>query len=135
MDFNAQLAEESMDVKMVHEGETHRGRRARNRFNELNKDLLNWKYFKTLKSNDISVKAGNMMLSGVSQDKRIWTFTPNAASLNGLDNNKVWLLAYFENLTPDAIEKAKKAALLFFRFKMPSNSASCLVDRFDQYPL
>ena len=76
-----------------------------------------------------------MMLSAVSQDKRMWTFTPNAASLNGLDNDKVWLLAYFDNLTPAAIQKAKKAALLFFRFKMPNDSASCLVDRFDQYPL
>ena len=84
------------------------------------------------------VQAGNMNLSGVSQNKRIFTFTPNSASLdtsNWSGNKKVWLLAYFEGLTSDAIQKAKKAALLFFRFKMPNDSASCLVDRFDHYPL
>ena len=39
LDFNAQLADatdnvitEAMDVNLVHEGETHRGRRARNGF-------------------------------------------------------------------------------------------------------
>ena len=39
LDFNAQLADasdnvitEAMDINLVHEGETHRGRRARNGF-------------------------------------------------------------------------------------------------------
>ena len=63
------------------------------------------------------------------------TFTPNHSSLRPVANEKLYLLAYFENLTPDDIEKAKNAALLYFRYKMPRNSASCLVDRFDKWPL
>lgn len=84
------------------------------------------------------VGAGNLDLTGVSANNRIWTFTPN---YDGLDvsnwgkNPKINLLAYFENLRPDCIEKAKKATLLFFRYEMPNDSASCLVDRFDEYPL
>ena len=79
-----------------------------------------------------------MDLTSVSANKRIWTFTPNHSSLDTTKwskNKKVFLLAYFDNLSPEAIQKAKKAALLFFRFKMPNDSANCLVDRFDQYPL
>ena len=52
------------------------------------------------------VQAGNMNLSGVSKNKRIFTFTPNSPSLDTSEwseNKKVWLLAYFEGLTSVAI--------------------------------
>ena len=100
--------------------------------------LIITKKFKLVESEGIAVKAGNMELTSVSADRRIWTFTPNHSSLDTSEwakNKKVFLLAYFDNLSPEAIQKAKKAALLFFRFKMPNDSANCLVDRFDQYPL
>ena len=79
-----------------------------------------------------------MKLTSVSKNGRMWTFTPNVASLSPSTwsgDKKVYLLAYFDNMTKDDIEKAKKATLLFFKFKMPRSSASCLVDRFDRYPL
>ena len=74
----------------------------------------------------------------VSANNRVWTFSPNWDGLdvkNWNKNPKINLLAYFENLNPECIEKAKKASLLFFRYPMPDKSASCLVDRFDHYPL
>ena len=85
----------------------------------------------------ISVKAGNMDLTGVSRDNRLWTFTPNTEKLavENLEKSKIYLMAYFDNLTPDDIEKAKNAALLYFRYPMPDNDASCLLDRFDDNPL
>ena len=76
-----------------------------------------------------------MDLTGVSKNKRVWTFTPNSSSLDISDwtkNQKIFLLAYFDNLSAEAVQKAKNAALLFFRYKMPNYSASCLVDRFDE---
>lgn len=84
------------------------------------------------------VGAGNLDLTGVSENNRVWTFSPNWDGLdvkNWNKNPKINLLAYFENLNPECIEKAKKASLLFFRYPMPDKSASCLVDRFDHYPL
>ena len=78
------------------------------------------------------------MLFKLCQNGRVWTFTPNVASLDPsgwTKDTKVNLIAYFENMTADDIEKAKKASLLFFKYKMPRASASCLVDRFDRYPL
>ena len=84
------------------------------------------------------VGAGNLDLTGVSKNNRIWTFSPNWDGLdvsNWNKNPKINLLAYFENLDPACIEKAKKASLLFFRYPMPDKSASCLVDRFEHYPL
>jgi len=86
----------------------------------------------------IEVHSGNMKLTDVSKNGRIWTFTPNHDSLDVkklTGNKKVFLIAYFENIFMSDIQKAKKAALLFSRYKMPNDSASCLVDRFDDYPL
>lgn len=87
---------------------------------------------------DITVHSGNMDLTDVSTNGRIWTFTPNHDSLDTSKwsgNKKIYLIAYFDNMDSADIEKAKKAALLFFRYPMPDDSASCLVDRFDDYPL
>ena len=87
---------------------------------------------------EVTVHSGNMDLTDVSKHGRIWTFTPNHDSLDVNEwsgNKKVYLIAYFENMTASDIKKAKKASLLFFRYKMPNDSASCLVDRFDDYPL
>ena len=99
----------------------------------------------------IRVFGGNMDLTGVSDYGRIWTFVPNTDLLHAenLDTSKgecmlnlrisvnllilVWLMAYFQNLTPEDIENAKNAALLYF--KQPNYDASCLVDRFEWYPL
>ena len=85
----------------------------------------------------ILVRAGNMDLTGVSRDNRLWTFTPNTEKLDveNLEKSKVYLMAYFDNLTPEDIETAKGAALLYFRYPMPDNDASCLLDRFEDYPL
>ena len=85
----------------------------------------------------ISVKAGNMDLTGVSRDNRLWTFTPNTEKLDieNLQKSKIYLMAYFDNLTPEDIEKAKGAALLYFKYPMPDNDASCLLDRFEDHPL
>ena len=79
-----------------------------------------------------------MDLTDVSANGRVWTFTPNHSSLDvsgWSGNKKLNLIAYFDKMNADDIKKAKQAALLFMRYKMPDNSASCLVDRFAQYPL
>ena len=78
-----------------------------------------------------------MDLTAVSRNNRIFTFTPNtnALAIENLEASKVWLVAYFENLTPEDIAKAKNAALLYFKYPMPENDASCLVDRFEDFPL
>ena len=79
-----------------------------------------------------------MNLTSISNDKRLWTFTPNYDQLKTLKwekDKKVWLLAYFDNLSNEDIEKVKQAAILFFRYKMPQDSAACLVDRFTEFPL
>lgn len=83
----------------------------------------------------IHVFGGNMENTGVSDYGRIWTFVPNTELLNAenLESSKVWLMAYFQNLTPEDIQNAKNAALLYF--KEPNYDASCLVDRFEWYPL
>ena len=87
---------------------------------------------------DVTVHSGNMDLTDVSANGRIWTFTPNHSSLdvsNWEGNKKLNLIAYFDKMNADDIQKAKKAALLFMRYKMPDDSASCLVDRFSSNPL
>ena len=84
------------------------------------------------------VHSGNLDLTGVSANGRVWTFTPNHSSLDVTDwsgNKKINLIAYFERMKAEDIEKAKQAAILFMRYKMPNDSASCLVDRFAQFPL
>merc|ERR1712062_937453 len=85
----------------------------------------------------ISVRGGNMDLTAVSRNNRIYTFTPNTELLNieTLETSKIWLVAYFDNLTKEDIEKAKNAALLYFKYPMPNGDASCLVDRFEDHPL
>jgi len=83
----------------------------------------------------IHVFGGNMDNTAVSEYGRIWTFVPNTELLEAenLESNKVWLMAYFQNLTPEDIQNAKNAALLYF--KQTNWDASCLVDRFEWYPL
>ena len=87
---------------------------------------------------DVTVHSGNMDLTDVSANGRIWTFTPNHSSLDVSSwdaNKKLNLIAYFDKMNADHIQQAKKAALLFMRYKMPDDSASCLVDRFSSNPL
>ena len=89
-------------------------------------------------SDDVTVRAGNLELSNISKNGRIWTFTPNDERLETsgwLKNKKLWFVAYFDNMKPEDIKIARQAAILYFRFKMPDNSASCLIDRFDLFPL
>ena len=69
-----------------------------------------------------TIKSGNMDLTGISKNKRIFTFTPNQENLkttNWEKDKKIWLIAYFDNLTLTDIEQVKQAAILFFRYTMP----------------
>ena len=122
LDFNSELeGANQADIKLVGAG---------------NMDLTSVFWVEKISFRSLSIIF--LTLQTVSRNNRIWTFTPNYDGLdvsNWSKNQKINLLAYFENLAPECIEKAKKAALLFFRYKMPQDSASCLVDRFDDYPL
>ena len=53
------------------------------------------------------VGAGNLDLTGVSKNIRIWTFTSNWEGLdvsNWNKNPKINLLAYFKNFNPDNLK-------------------------------
>ena len=57
---------------------------------------------------DITVHSGNMKLTDVSKNGRIWTFTPNDDSLdvsNWKGNKKIYLIAYFDNMNSADIAK------------------------------
>ena len=89
-------------------------------------------------SDNIRVHAANLKLTAVSKERRLWTFAPNHHTLDTADwtgDKKLDFLVYFDNLTPDEIRRAKNATLIFFRYQMPNDDASCLVDRFDAFPL
>ena len=124
LDFNARITGGPQTVEMV-EGDNP----------EL---MISRRRREAVSAGDITVHSGNMDLTDVSKEGRIWTFTPNHDSLdvsNWDKNTKIFLITYFDNMNSADISKAKKAALLFFRYPMPDDSASCLVDRFDDYPL
>ena len=83
------------------------------------------------------IDAGAMKLTSISKSGQIWTFSPNDISLYPIPpgGKKIYMIVYIDNMTKGDIDKAKKASILFFKYKMPQSSASCLVDRFDRYPL
>lgn len=84
------------------------------------------------------VHGGNLKLTAVSTDNRIWSFAPNTEKLrpkNWEEDKKLYFLLYFDNLTQSQISRAKKSTLLFFNHKMADTGGSCLVDRFTDYPL
>ena len=90
------------------------------------------------KDSKIIVHGGNLKLTSVSTDNRIWSFTPNTEKLrpeNWENDKKLYFLLYFDNLTQLQISRAKKSTLLFFKHKMPDTGGSCLVDRFTENPL
>ena len=57
---------------------------------------------------EVAVHSGNMDLTDVSTNGRIWTFTPNHDSLdtsNWDSNKKIFLIAYFDNMNSSDIAK------------------------------
>ena len=78
-----------------------------------------------------------MKLTSISKSGRLWTFSPNDVSLYPIpaDGKKIYMIVYIDHISKRDIERAKKASILFFKYKMPHDSASCLVDRFERYPL
>ena len=88
--------------------------------------------------NPTVVYSGNLKLTGISKQRRLWTFSPNHPSLdtsNWTEDKKLNFIVYFENLSKEEIKKAKSASLLYFRYQMPNDDASCLVDQFSENPL
>ena len=46
-----------------------------------------------------------------------------------------YFVVYLQNLTKKDIQRAKNASILYFKYPMPDDQATCLVDRFIDYPL
>jgi len=83
-------------------------------------------------SDNIEIECGNIELTAVSKERKLFTFMPKANSLlkNLTDNipKKVFLSCRFLHLLEHEVEFIKLLTLYYF--KLPTTDASCLVDRF-----
>ena len=89
-----------------------------------------------LESTDYQINSGALELTGVSNKRQYFTFTPKKSSpLWNVTTQprKMYISIQFNNVTAQDKESIKKMANYYYKF--PSGDQSCAVDRFDCYPV
>ena len=91
---------------------------------------------KPLESDDYQIYSGALDLTGVSNKRKYFTFTPKQSSPIWdvtTQKSEIYIAIQFDNITTQDKESIKQVGNYYYKF--PSGDQSCAVDRFDCYPL
>lgn len=91
-----------------------------------------------LKSKELDIRSGGMKLSAVSKHMELFTFTPLPSNplwdLSGIpQDDSIELIFYFDNVELSDLQIIETSTVYYFKYYV--SDVSCLLDRFDDYPL
>ena len=89
-----------------------------------------------LESTNYQIYSGALDLTGVSNKREYFTFTPKESSPLWdvtTQKSRMYIAIQFDNVTTQDKESIKQVGNYYYKF--PSGDQSCAVDRFDCYPL